>query len=522
MLVMNHMKWIPLVFLLGQPFASAASFDCTQARSTVEKTICASDELSSLDDKLGAVYAAALQDDGARDVVQLKKEQVQWLRTVRNKCPDAACLLTTYLSRLNDLDPFADRKITCDEMRQAPRQVFSDGIDLGSGHGSPTEVDYECPESLSQQDFMQTLLSLAEEIRGNEGPRICSGTIGYAQWRYYSFNLTEAGFVPPTYVQSSESLQPFKDFDSLSNASDATAALVYFKQWSERSQSNLKLYSRFATEFDQVRPQLIQHYEQKFNLRRNDAQTAAMAALMLPLGRAAGSYAYDELHTDSALTKLVRGPQVTASDLRQALDDRGDGDAISEQEIEQALLVALLNNRSLEVVSLLAESLPPEALRRVANEREPLLSFAVGSQKNLEYLLKNQVPVDAANDFGKTALFYAIGLNNRAAVQVLLGHGANVNHAYHSAKELRPDDNECSYYDLTHTRRTPLMHAAQHSDVAMLKLLIQAGALVTAADDLGFNALDYAAMGKQAQNVSYLKSVGLVPGATTDASDENP
>src|ERR1035441_10939093 len=38
----------------------AASFDCTKARSKVEKAICADPELSKLDDQLAVVYKSAL------------------------------------------------------------------------------------------------------------------------------------------------------------------------------------------------------------------------------------------------------------------------------------------------------------------------------------------------------------------------------------------------------------------------------------------------------------------------------
>lgn len=81
------------------PVVAAASFPCVQAQSRVEKLVCSSPELSTLDEALGRYYA------GARIALQhaqpcLAADQRAWLRTVREACTDAACLKAAYLSRL--------------------------------------------------------------------------------------------------------------------------------------------------------------------------------------------------------------------------------------------------------------------------------------------------------------------------------------------------------------------------------------------------------------------------------------
>jgi ankyrin repeat protein len=43
----------------------------------------------------------------------------------------------------------------------------------------------------------------------------------------------------------------------------------------------------------------------------------------------------------------------------------------------------------------------------------------------------------------------------------------------------------------------------------MLKSLLEAGANLNARDDLGYNAYDYAVMGKRMENAKYLASLGL-------------
>jgi hypothetical protein len=523
---MKHIKWIALIFLFACAQVRAASFDCAQARTNLEKLICSNNVLSELDTKLGVIYSSAKQNASMYEAKRLVAEQLQWLRNVRSQCADTACLTKAYTSRLNALDPFADQKLTCDEMRKFPAQVFSSEIDLGSGSGSPIDVDYRCPESLSQQEFMQKLLALTEQIRGDDGPQICSGTIVHALWRYYHFSLTTAGFAPRMLTQAPISSRSGMNWNAFSHADESgaeTRVFRYFKQWSERSQFNFGLYKDFTTEVDLALPLLAQHFELKLGLPRSDAQAAAKNALMLLVQRAAGSFPGSVLAPESPLVEIARSSQSTSDEIRHALSgNQSNRSRYSEEDIYQALLVALINNRSPQIVAFLAESLPPEALQNLNVGQEPLLSFAMGSLQNLEYLLSKNVPMDAANDFGKTVLFYAIGSGNHKAVETLLKSGANANATYKSAKELRPNDDECIYPDLTHTRRTPLMHAAQNSDTQMLKRLVEAGASLSAVDDLGYNALDYAAMGKNNDNANYLKSLGLQFGAPKYTSDPDP
>ncbi|WP_019143131.1 ankyrin repeat domain-containing protein [Noviherbaspirillum massiliense] len=514
---MNIIKTIALLGLFACVQAQAASFDCGQARSTSEKLICSGEKLSELDTQLDEAYRTAKENASTDKARRLKGEQLQWLRNIRNRCEDTACLLNAYESRLNELDPFADKQITCEEMKKSPELVFSGGIDLGSGSGSPIDVDYKCRESLDQQGFMLKLLDLAEKIRGENGPQICTGSIVHAQWRYYHFSLAEAGFSPGTLMRELPSVRTGTDWNSFARAEgtdDDSRTISYFQQWSEQSLFNHDLYQEFVSEVDRVLPELVKHYERKLGLPRQDAKIAAGGALRLVVQRAAGGFPRSELQPDSVLVRLVRDKQVTPDEIRSALNgNKGDPARHSEADIYQALVVALIKNRPLQIVSSLTGMLSPEALQRLGEGKEPLLSFAINSQENLEYLIRRKPPVNAANDFGKTALFYAIGSNNHKAAETLLRAGADVNQAYKSAKELRPDDDKCTYFALAHTKRTPLMHAAQHSDVRMLKLLIQANAHLDAADDMGYNALDYAVMGRNKDNETYLKSLGLKFGA---------
>jgi len=474
------------------------------ASSAQERLICTNDALSELDTQLDEAYRNAKSKFSVDKAKALTITQRQWLVNVRNRCKDANCLLAVYKARLDAIDPMADKDVTCEEMQRFPELIFSEAIDLGSGTLSPVAVNYQCPESLSQQKFMQPLLELAERIRHDGGPQVCTGTIVHATWRYYHFHLSEAGFAPQMLVQEAAQRQELNQ-----------QVARYFRQWSEGSLFNLSQYTEFTSEFDRVLPVLSNHYERKFGLSKKDALAAAKSALQIVVQRAAGDFLQSELKEDSAFRQLVRDSRSGPDEIQRGLAEGHYPDS----EIYDALVVPLINNRPLQLVAVLAEALSPAFLQHPTGEQEPLLSFALGSQQNLEYLLRKKAPVNAANDFGKTALFYAIGANNYQAVEALVKAGADVNHAYKSSKELRPNDDECIYPGLTHTRRTPLMHAAQHSNVDMIKMLIKAGARTDAADDLGYNALDFAESGAKKDNGAYLKSLGLEFGSPKYSSE---
>lgn len=90
-----------LVILIEKPLA-AASFDCSEARTRIEKALCADAELSRLDELLGRFYRGARQQL-AENASCLETDQRHWLRAVRDACADAACLKKVYLERLAEL-----------------------------------------------------------------------------------------------------------------------------------------------------------------------------------------------------------------------------------------------------------------------------------------------------------------------------------------------------------------------------------------------------------------------------------
>ena len=99
---MKPITWITLVWSFLLTTSHAASFDCENASSHVEKLICTDDELSRLDERMAGYYETALLDEKTARAV--KQAQKQWLKE-RNSCSDAACVKNAYETRMRGIFP---------------------------------------------------------------------------------------------------------------------------------------------------------------------------------------------------------------------------------------------------------------------------------------------------------------------------------------------------------------------------------------------------------------------------------
>ncbi len=412
-------------------------------------------------------------------------------------------IVTQYsVAATENIDPISDKNITCKEMHRYPQKIFSKfDIDLGSGHGSPIEVDYECHDGLASLPFLKHIYRLTEVIR-SEGPRSCTGSIVHAHWRYYHFDLLLAGLAPNILL---------KPEMQLGNTNKLQA---YFEYWASQSPSNYNQYKAFLTERKKAQPLLTKYYQQRFGFTHKKANAIATKALLLFTNHAAGSYPESSRYSDEPPKKLSQAAQLLKfKNPDMALLKNILATHSPEEEIDQALKTALLKHQSKDLIVLLISH-----LKTVNHGDESALFFALDNQKNVELLLSKGAAVDYENGFGKTPLFYAVENSNYLMANFLISHGANPNHAYKSAAELK-ENTEC-IYDIQHAKRTLLMHAAQHSDIKMLKLLIQHGARLQEVDELGFNALDYAIHSHKASNIIFLQSLGAKPNITKNYAFE--
>jgi uncharacterized protein len=97
----NVIVFLAVIVVVVPSIVTGASFDCSKARTGVEKTICADKALSSLDEELAKTYESVISSSDNADMV--KREQKEWLRSVRDKCRDEACLKDAYANRLAQL-----------------------------------------------------------------------------------------------------------------------------------------------------------------------------------------------------------------------------------------------------------------------------------------------------------------------------------------------------------------------------------------------------------------------------------
>jgi uncharacterized protein len=114
------LKCAYVVGLLAMPaVAGGASFDCGNTSTRIEGLICSSPRLSELDTKMAKRYSGALTR--SPDPPALRQRQREWLRSVRNRCMDEACLLSVYRRRIQRFEwttTFGHKNRLCEEFRK--------------------------------------------------------------------------------------------------------------------------------------------------------------------------------------------------------------------------------------------------------------------------------------------------------------------------------------------------------------------------------------------------------------------
>jgi len=89
-------------------------FSCDKAGSRAERIICASPDLARRDARLSGEYRQLLRDYShhSREIQQGQRE---WLRDVRDRCGDAACMVRAYDDRLGGIETLNEHYSDIDE-----------------------------------------------------------------------------------------------------------------------------------------------------------------------------------------------------------------------------------------------------------------------------------------------------------------------------------------------------------------------------------------------------------------------
>lgn len=360
----------------------------------------------------------------------------------------------------------SDRHISCEEMALFPEIVFESRIvNLGSGSTARDSFDLDCNKSIGNLDFMQSILFLANEVRGDTSCK--RGTIWGAKNRYYFFGLSKLGYLPEYDFEISDYLQ-----------NRARNNELHFQSWGMLSLRNHALYEQFLSESAKVEVLLADWYSRNHAISAEAATKATDAVLYGVKNRAYGSYPSGR-SADAAIRDVLQQP-----------------DDLNAMVLLRRQLIA---GEAIEPISDTLSMITEPIFKQ---RSETPLSLAAYDQEVLLALLEKGFDVNHMNSFGKTALYYAIENTQLDAVKLLVEYGANVDSAYNQENDFSQDN--CG---ISHWNRSPLMHAAQHSDVEIVDYLVSRGANTTAQDSTGLAPRDYALRAGKTLIVEYLESI---------------
>ena len=142
---------ICISLFLSSSLAHATSFDCAKASTTIEKTICADDQISALDSRLMETYKKALSETSNADDV--KADQKTWLSKIRNKCPDAECIKHAYIDRIATLNSLSPKKEASEVEQPKPAIVTQNENattslpDISNSETTPKKIEEPAPQA---------------------------------------------------------------------------------------------------------------------------------------------------------------------------------------------------------------------------------------------------------------------------------------------------------------------------------------------------------------------------------------
>lgn len=394
---------------------------------------------------------------------------------------------------------YDDSKLDCDEILANKNQIFSSNFN--PNRADLNQIDYGCANSLLTIPAVNKLLDLAVKIRSES--RLCVGIIAEKNLNAFKFTLLKAGMAPEIYAKSLEMPEAYEVRQEQDRA--------YLRYWGHQSISNFLLFKEFNKNYNQALDPLVKHYTSNFTMDEGSAiyYATKVANEFLKFAVNSNERQNDLTRLDiSEIDKRVIDPKFSKYEINELIY----AGKISKELLQSAFHTALLYEKNEEILS---EFVKIGA--ELNSGYENSLFFSLKNLSNAKFLLKNGAQVDYANLLGQTPLFMAVRLNDFEAVKFLVENNADVNAktidlntklAYISnLGEVVPS--YIKLCDFEHTSRTIFMEAAANSDVEILEFLVENGTDINAIDDAGFNALDYARMGKKDINLQYLNSIGL-------------
>ncbi|MBE3022894.1 MULTISPECIES: ankyrin repeat domain-containing protein [Campylobacter] len=381
----------------------------------------------------------------------------------------------------------------CEELKN-PKEFFKT---KPQKYSLINDAIFYCDGSLLNLEHVNALFEVAKKIRGEN--RSCVGDSVYEEnLNKFKWLLLEASFAPEIYAKSLKTPNESEE--------QKDAQMVYFRYWGTQSLYNFLKRREFLKLYNEAQTPLVKYYEQRgqdFGSAAYYATSVVNAFLTFAVG-SEHKVKFDITPEQKMIIDKTVGYEQISSMLYSK--------SFSAFELSNMLNTALLYEREISVLE--------QILKRGADINfgdETALFYALKNLKNVEFLLKNGADVNHKNIFGKSVLFYAVQFGDVALTKFLLENGANANDFYidQNTKNAILNLGDENFYNntcaLEHTLRSVFMHAASHANVEILELLIKHGADIYAVDELGFNAMDYAIINANEQNIKFLQDLKLEP-----------
>ncbi len=160
---------LTFVLMVLHGLSAAASFNCeNNSLSDIEKKVCESQILSSLDEQLALAYKKANHLPGRQD--DLRMSQRKWVADIRNACEEEACLKSAYRLRIAELDEGSEQ------------------LDVGSGGKATSMQDITTKTAQERAVPARQKLSV-DSIENNSGKQGTSKTAGRSHEDYLGYVL---------------------------------------------------------------------------------------------------------------------------------------------------------------------------------------------------------------------------------------------------------------------------------------------------------------------------------------------
>ncbi|AQW83892.1 ankyrin domain protein [Campylobacter pinnipediorum subsp. pinnipediorum] len=389
---------------------------------------------------------------------------------------------------------FADT--TCADLKNNSNSFFKTNPSTFSNFNDSL---FECDGSIFNLKDIQNLLKVSKQIRGDNIN--CVGSNEYFEkLNKFKFTILKASFSPYAYAKT---LPNIESADIIREKQRG-----YFRYWAHQAFYNFYKFKEFWNIFNQAQTPLVKFYEDK-GFETMEAAYFATAVLSEFLNYSVGSYInLSDVNIDISKEQKLLSERVNISQIMSILYSKN----WEVFELNQILNTALLYNKGTEVLN--------EIIKRGVNLEsgdESAIFFALNNLDNVELLINNGADVNHKNSFGKSPIFYAVELKNPSLVKLLINNGADVNDTYidqNTKTAMLGLGSSLPFYismcALEHTKRTLFMHASANSNPEILRILIDNGVVIDYIDELGFNAMDYAKMTSNVENIEFLKSLGIM------------